>query len=387
MNKSNFTYRLGVIITGVVIWEIIFWILLFGLLFLFGFTDGYSGGDQVGFKYPSALWFNVLLIPILALYLFNLYRTNRIASQVSPSVQHYLLMPVSSFHSFLKYFFFRNALVFLIFTMAQPIYGNKKVSGTVESLELVVALDISNSMNTKDIDKELSRLDIAKRAMIQLVNNLHGEKLGIAVFAGGAYVQLPITTDYYAAKMFINEIETSMISHQGTNIAQALETSIGMFSEAKTTKGIILVTDGENHEESPDEFLATIQEKNIQLCVLGVGTTQGGLIPNNPRRPELGYKRTASGTQVISKVSKKLIEELASKAGGYSMITTDPFPNLSDLLTQINQMKRTKIDNLEFNVKESRYQIPLLISLLFWLLFNIWSGNSFKLIDKFAQVK
>ncbi len=387
MNKSSFTYRFGLIITGVVVWELIFWILVLGLLLIFGIIDGSSIGDHIAFRYTNVLWLNLLIIPVLAGYLRTIHQRNQFSSSVSSSIQPYIFAPVSSFHSFMKYFLFRNALICLIFAMAQPIYGNKKVAGTAESLELVIALDVSNSMNTRDIDKNLSRLDIAKRAMNQLVNNLHGEKLGISVFAGGCYVQLPLTSDYYAAKMFINEIETNMISRQGTNIAQALETSANMFSEAKTTKGIILVTDGENHEENPDPVLQQIAEKNIQLCVLGIGTEQGGLVPNNPKRPELGYKQAANGSRILSKVNRHLIDELASKAHGYSMISSDPFPNLTDLLNRVNHMERTKVDDIEFNVKENRYRIPLFCSFIFWIFFIVWSGSLFKFIDKFARVK
>lgn len=387
MNRSVFTYRLGLIFISVLVWEILFWIVFVLLLYVFGFIDGDSTGNHLAFRYPIFLSLNLVLIPIIGLYFYNANRSNKLVKNTPEKVHQYLLIPVSSFYSFLKYFFYRNAIVFLILAMAQPIYGNKKVAGSVESLELVVALDISNSMNTKDIDKEFSRLDISKRALIQLVNGLHGEKLGICVFAGGAYVQLPLTSDYHAAKMFINEIETEMISNQGTNISQALKTSIKMFSEAKTTKGIILVTDGENHEENPDEVIALINDKNIQVCVLGIGTVLGGLIPNSPDRPELGYKVSPHGEKIISKINQTLIQELASKTHGYAMISSDPFPDFSNLLTQINHMKRTKIDNLEFNVLESRYQVPLFFAIIFWILFIVWSRNTFNRIDKIAQVK
>lgn len=378
MNNQNYTYRLKLILTGVLIWEILFWLGTGLLLFLVGYLDPAATGEQIGFKEAQNFWQMLLLIPILGLYLYNAFSTNNLANSASPTVRKFILQPVSSLNSFLNYFFFRNALVCLIFAMAQPVFGTKKVSGTVESLELVVCLDVSNSMNTKDISKELTRLEIAKRALNELVNNLHGEKLGIAVFAGGAYVQLPLTSDYAAAKMFINEIETDMISNQGTNIAAALGTSISMFSEEKTTKGIILVSDGENHEENPDEVLNEIKAKNIQLSVLGIGTLQGGPIPINPKRPELGYKTNASGRTVVSKVDPAFIQSIASKAGGKATLSSDPFPNLSDLLTQINQMKRTKVQDLEFDIQENRYQIPLFAGLIFWSLFLLWSNNFFK---------
>lgn len=378
MNKTNYTYRLKLIITGVLIWEFIFWIFTGLFLFLVGYLDSSLTGEQLGFKNPELFWLLLLLFPLSGLYLFNIFSINQLANSAHPSVQKFILQPVSSLSSFLNFFFFRNAIVCLIFAMAQPVFGTKKVSGTIESLELVVCLDVSNSMNTKDISKELTRLQVAKRALNELVNKLHGEKLGIAVFAGSAYVQLPLTADYIAAKMFINEIESDMVSNQGTNIADALATSVAMFSPEKTTKGIILVTDGENHEEDPTLILKEIKDNNLQLSVLGIGTNQGGPVPINPNRPELGYKTTASGKTVISKVDPAFISSIASKSGGSATVSSDPFPDLSELLTQINQMKRSKVQDLEFDILENRYQIPLFASLIFWSLFLVSLKGFFK---------
>ena len=387
MNKSKYTYQIGLVFTGILIWEFIFWLFFFLILYLFGFLENNTSGDHLGFKYPLLLWLNVLVFPLGFLFYKNLLKTNKIAKNIEPKLHHYFLVPISNFQTFIRFFLFRNTIVFLIVTLALPIYGNKKVVGSAESMELVVAVDISNSMNTKDIDKDFSRLEISKRALVQLINNLHGERLGITVFAGSAYVQLPLTNDYYAAKMFINEIQTNMISNQGTNIAQALYTSFGMFSKLKTTKGIILVTDGENHEENPKTILDKIVESNIQLCVLGLGSMEGGLIPNHPNRPELGYKSDDYGRSIVSKVNKRFISEIASKANGFSIVSASPFPNLTDLLAQINRMKRTKMDGLEFNVKESKYQIPLIIAMFFWMIYILSGSNSMKRIDKIVKSK
>ncbi|MGY8926750.1 MAG: VWA domain-containing protein, partial [Flavobacteriales bacterium] len=184
---------------------------------------------------------------------------------------------------------------------------------------------------------------------------------------------------------FIQDIESGMITSQGTNITEALEVSLNMFSEEKTTKGIILVTDGENHEANPDEVLKAIREKKIQLSVLGIGTKKGGLIPKNAYRPELGYKTNAVGKTVISKLNPEFIKSIAQKGGGYANVSSSEFPNLSGLLTQINRMKRTKINNLEFDVKEERYQIPLFLSIVFWLAYILWSKQYIRLIDKLAK--
>jgi Ca-activated chloride channel family protein len=373
MSSPNFTYRLKLILAGVIIWEFIFWMLTAVLLFLVGYLDSAATGEQVGFKDPENFWFLLFLFPMLGFYLWNISKANKLAAAAHPGVRKFILQPVSSLNSFLNFFFFRNAIVCLIFAMAQPVFGTKKVSGTLESLELVVALDVSNSMNTKDITPDASRLDIAKRALNELVNNLHGEKIGICVFAGGSFVQLPLTSDYSAAKMFITEIETDMISNQGTNVASALRTSVDMFSPDKTSKGIILVTDGENHEEDPKDVLKEIKEKKIHLSAFGIGTTTGGPVPVNPHRPELGYKTTAAGRTVVSKVNPQFISSIASEAGGSATMSSDPFPDLSQLLTEINQMKRTKVRDLQFDIQENRYQIPLFAAIIFWCLFLIGS--------------
>jgi len=375
MGKSNYTYRLKWIITSVILLEIIFWSAYY--LFLHVFTSSFSGNnsDHLMFKHPEALKLLFFLLPIIGIYLYSIFKHNRFSNRAGSSALKSLLKPVSSANSFIKYFLFRNAIVLLVLALAQPIYGKKKVAGTSESLELVIALDISNSMNARDISPEVSRLEIAKRALVQLVNNLHGEKIGVTLFANSAFVQLPLTRDYAAAKLFIQEIESGMISSQGTNIAEALEVSADMFSKEITTKGIILVTDGENHERNPDEILAKIKGAKIQLSVLGIGTTQGGLIPKNPNRLELGYKSDALGKTVVSKLNPSFLSSIAKKGGGKSSVSSDEFPNLSELLTQINQMKRTKIDTLEFDIKQERFQIPLFLSLFFWMTFILWSNG------------
>ncbi len=368
MSETSYTYRIRRIITAALIWEVIFAVLLFGALSLLGYNSTKSS-HAFAFREPDRLWLFILLIPISVIYFYNLYTSNQPAKMLDDRLRKLVFQSVSGARSFMKYFFFRNAFAFLILALAQPLFGNKKISGTIESMELVICLDVSSSMNVKDISNDLTRLDIAKRALIQLMNNLHGEKIGICVFAGGAYVQLPLTSDYGAAKLFVSDIETDILSNQGTNIAAAIETANGMFSEQRTSKAIILVTDGENHEEDPTSELTKLQEKNIGLSILGLGTRTGGPVPHNPDRPELGYKTNALGAKVISKVDPGFIRSIASKGGGSAVISSDEFPDMRELLTEINQMKRTKIRDLQFETKENRYQIPLAAAMICWILY------------------
>lgn len=373
MNNPSHSYKIRWIVSGIIIWEVIFWILYYVLLAALGLFSKGGSSERLLYKQPEVLYALGFLLPIIGVFLYNILQNNKIAGMAKSKTAQSFLRPVSSLSAFIKYLLFRNAFVLLVIAMAQPVFGSKKVSGTAQSLELVVALDVSNSMNTRDISEDISRLDISKRAMVQLINSLGGEKIGICLFANSAFVQLPITSDYGAAKMFIQDIESNMISSQGTNIKAAVEVSHGMFSKEKTTKAIILITDGENHEENPNEALAKLKEDNVQLCVLGIGTEKGGLVPKNAKRPELGYKTDATGKTVLSKLNKSFINQVAQKGGGLATISDDEFPNLSALLTQISQMKRTKIDNFEFDIKQERYQVPLLISIVCWLGYLLWS--------------
>lgn len=379
MTKLRYTYRLNGILAAILAWELVFWLLATGLLLFLGFFSP-SNNQSLAFRHEGLLWLNLVLLPLVIIYLYQLSRANQIANTADPRLMTYLLTPVSSSRQFLKYFFFRNTFVLLIFALAQPLWGTKKVQATVESMELVIGLDVSSSMNVKDISRDLSRLAISKRALIQLINNLGGEKIGICVFAGGAYVQLPLTTDYGAAKMFVNDIQTSIISNQGTNITAALETALDMFTEQKTSKGIILVTDGEHHEENPDKILGEIKEKSIGLAVLGIGTSSGGPVPHNPERPELGYKTNSVGVPVVSKVDPGFIRSIATKGGGRAVISSSEFPDMRELLTEINQMKRTKVRDLQLDTLENRYRIPLFGALICWIAYLM-------LFQNFARLK
>jgi Ca-activated chloride channel family protein len=370
--KEKFAYNIKKILLGILISELLFFALFAIILSLFGFFTSTIGSTSLAFKFPEKLNYLAIIIPLIALFWWYMkWKNQRFRTLGNLQVLASLISPVNSKKYFISYFLLRNALVFTIIAMAQPVFGSKKVNASLDSMELILAIDVSNSMNTKDISKEDSRLQIVKRAMIQLINNFHGEKLGICVFAGGAYLQLPITADYEAAKMYINEIETDMFSNQGTNIGAALELSSEMFSKEKTSKAILLVTDGENHEESYEEPLQAIKASKIMLGILGIGSKSGGPIPNDPLKPELGYKTTASGSTVISKLNENLIHSMANKSGGFSMISSTAYPDLSTILERFSHLKRTKIESIELDVKENWYQVPLLFALVFWVLFAL----------------
>lgn len=370
MSSLKYTYNTRVILRGIFLWELLFWALFVLVLWLMDAFSNTAGSGQLAFKDADKLDYLLVLLPVIGGFLWFITWKNKRLNQLGDvRVLSLIVQPIDSSRVFFRFFLFRNALVFLIIAMAQPVFGNKKVSGTLETMELVLAIDVSTSMNTRDINPENSRLDVVKRAMNQLVNTLHGEKIGISIFAGGAYLQLPLTADYEAAKMYIHEIETDMVSNQGTNVAAALDISSKMFSKDKTSKAILVVSDGENHEGGLDEPIAFLKENDITLAVLGIGTTKGGLIPNNPDRPELGHKTDAAGRTIVSKMNPDFIKRLADQAGGFSVISESAYPNLEGILDNIKQLKRTKVEGIELDIKENWYQIPLVLGMICLLLF------------------
>lgn len=370
MNKSKFTYDLKSIFRYILVAELLFWLLFALILWLMDFfSSDYSAG-KLAFKKEENLLYLIVLLPLyLAFIWFISWKNKRFKILGEEHVLSLILRPLDSFQVFMRLFLLRSVLAFIILAMAQPIFGVKKVSATLESMELVVSIDVSNSMNTKDIEEGTSRLEVVKRAMMQFVNNLHGEKIGISIFAGGSYLQLPLTGDYEAAKMYIHELSTDMVSNQGTDVAAALDISAKMFSKSNVSKAILLVTDGENHEGELDEKLAILKENNISLAVLGIGTEKGGLIPNNPERPELGHKTDANGRTIVSKMNPSFIKNLAQKAGGFAVISDSAFPDLAEILERFKHMKREKVEGIELETKENWYQIPLLLAMLCFLVY------------------
>lgn len=362
------------LIRKIVILELVFWVAILLCYFFLNNLDK-SENEAFGFKNQSALWLLILTIPIAVIYISLLNKTHNKLQDLKIENTSLILKTPHIKERFLQYFFFRNAIVFLVFTISQPYLGTKKETTFGKNLELVLCLDVSNSMNAKDISGNVSRLEVAKRSINQLINKLSGERIGVAIFAENAYVQLPLTNDYGTAKMFINEIQTDMVSDQGTNIKGALETAFEMFSPDKTSKSVLLITDGENHLEEPDAFIQKLKENDVSVNVIGIGSESGGLVPEDANRPELGNKMDENGSPVLSKLNVQMIKNIANQSGGTALITSEPFPDITSILTEINQMKTGKVRDLQLDVKNNLYHIPLLLTLIFLIFIQIWNSN------------
>jgi Ca-activated chloride channel family protein len=340
--------------------ELLFWGILTTTYLIIDYSVDNSNGEMLIFRKPLFL---LLLTSILPLHWFYLKKIKRISTQ-SIGNKASMYRSNSTSRKLLGHIFFTRVIIFLVLALAQPSIGKEKVVGTTKSLELVVCLDVSNSMNVKDMEGSESRMTASKRALNDLINHLSGEKIGLCVFAGASFVQLPLTSDYEAAKLFIEDINTDLISQQGTNISSAISTATTMFSPTETGKAVLLITDGEDHDGNALESVRSLKENYIELHVLGIGSKEGGPLQVDALRPELGYRKDKKGQLLISKVDPKLIVELANAANGSYLLSSSAYPSVDQLLTEINQIQRTNLRDLTFEARSNNYQLPLGAALL-----------------------
>jgi|SRR5690554_2557744 len=375
MTSNTYTYRFRHFLSFVLGGEVLFWLLAWRVFASFGVFSKQSIGERLVFVHPEYSWLIIVSLPLLiGVFAFQMYlRNKRVNSFGDEKVIASFLNPVSTKSLFFRYVFIRNVIVFGALSLMEPVLGTKTVEGQAKGLELMFAIDISNSMNTRDVQGEETRLTSAKRAMNQIINQSQVSRVGLVVFAGSAYPQMPLSSDLEMAKMHINELNTNLISNQGTNIALALTRASEFYSKDKSKKVLFLVTDGENHEGGMEEAYAKIKEKNIETFVLGVGTEKGGLVlqSDHPRAAPIKDK---IGNVVLSKVNKSLLNEIGNALDAKVILSDASFPNLSQFLTQINAGSETNAVSLEFKINENRYQWPLGISLLSLIVLFVWES-------------
>lgn len=273
----------------------------------------------------------------------------------------------SSINSFIKYFFFRTGVAMLCIALTNPQYGEKKTTGKAEGIEIMIALDVSNSMLAKDLDGA-DRMVVAKMALVEMINKLHGDKVGLVVFAGNSFVHIPMTTDYVAFKRFLAEVSPGMTTAQGTSIGSAIDLSAESFSDQDNNKAIIVISDGENHEDNAIFSAEEARKNGIYVFTVGMGTTKGAPIPNIERGMMKGYKKDDEGNTVISKINPQMLQGIAQAGGGYYAQAEGRYLDLGGFLQQLNQIEKSEIDTSEFKVTESRYGIFLIIGFIFILL-------------------
>lgn len=325
----------------------------------------------------------LLLIPFFSI-LFILYRLwkKRVIKQFGDMEVISQLMPSFSGKKLVfKFFLLMLAFFFLIIGLANPQIGSKLEKIQRKGADLMIALDVSNSMLSQDIRPD--RLTRAVQGISKLVDRLQGDRIGIVVFAGKAYVQLPITTDYSAAKMFLSTISTQMVPSQGTAIGDAIDLSVESFKQDDRSKAIIIITDGENHEGDVLGSAKTAADKGIKIFTIGMGSPEGSPIPvYDANGRQTGYMTDKQGQTIISKLDETELQQIASIGNGIYVRASTGQDGLAKILDEINSLEKKEIETKMFSEYEGRFQYFLGLSLFFLILEFLIPERKSKWADK-----
>jgi Ca-activated chloride channel family protein len=246
------------------------------------------------------------------------------------------------------------ALAFIITGLARPQFGSKLKKVKREGIELMIALDVSNSMMAEDIKP--NRLDRAKLAISRLVDKLKDDKIGLIVFAGDAYTQLPITSDYNSAKLFLNSINTQIVPKQGTAIGAAVNLAMRSFTpDSKANKAIIIITDGENHEDDAVAEAKSAAESGMVVHAIGMGLPQGSPIPVL-RNGQTEYLKDGSGNVVVTKLDEATLEKVAAAGNGIYVRANNAQVGLNTLFDEINKLDKTEMEALIYSEYDEQFQ-------------------------------
>jgi len=310
----------------------------------------------------------LIIIPVLTLLFMILFGMRKKALKRFGNLQviEQLMPALSLARPVIKFMLILLALTSLIFGIARPQFGSKLREIKREGVEIIIALDVSNSMMAEDIKP--NRLERAKQAIAKMVDRLVNDKIGLIVFAGDAYIQIPITTDYVSAKLFLNTISTDIVPKQGTAIGSAIELGMKSFTQQEeTSKALIIITDGENHEDDAMEVARTAVEKGVRVHTIGIGLPKGAPIPvyNGGQK---NYLRDNSGETVISNLDDDMLRKIAVAGVGVYIRSTDTRVGLDKLFDEINKMEKQEMEAKVYSDYDERFQYVFAIALFFLLL-------------------
>ena len=288
------------------------------------------------FENPIYLWL-LLIIPFLVFLWLIMWknRKRKLRAIGDDRLITYLMPDVSKYRPIVKFILLLSVLALLIVMLARPQMGSNISHEKRNGIETIIALDVSNSMMAQDVVP--SRLEKSKLLVENLVDNFTNDKVGLIVFAGDAFVQLPITSDYVSAKMFLQNIDPSLIATQGTDIAGAIRLAMKSFTQQeKIGRAIIVITDGEDHEGGATEAAKSAKERGVNVFILGVGSTNGAPIPTGNG----DYLKDVSGQTVMTRLNEVMCKQVAQAGSGtYIHVdnTSDAQEKLNDELTKLQK--------------------------------------------------
>lgn len=314
------------------------------------------------FAEPIYLYLLVSLVVFAALHYQGYFsRKRKIARYGDPELVERLIHDYSFVRQEIKFWLMQLALACFIFALARPQNGTKEVERERNGIEAIVALDISNSMLAQDVHP--SRLDKSKRLISNMMKQMKDDQIGMVIFAGSAFTQVPITSDFTTAQMYLDNITPDLIELQGTDIARAIELSQKSFTDREgVSRAIFIITDGEDNEGGAIEAAQEAAKEGIHVFVLGVGSPQGERIPIPGKFNE--YITDNTGNVVVSKLNENMCREIA-KAGEGAYIYVDNSTSAQEALDNyVDQLSKTTLDTTKYTQYNEKYQLFLLIGII-----------------------
>lgn len=316
------------------------------------------------FADPNFLYLLILLPFLVALYLYsNYHRRQNIRKYGDPALLKGLMPTISKYRPDIKFWLTFAALTLVILMLARPQFGSKMETVKRSGVEAVIALDISNSMLAEDVTP--SRLDKSKKLISRLVDTFNNDKVGLIVFAGDAFTQLPITSDYVSAKMFLETINPSLITTQGTDIGAAIRLAMKSFTPQEGVgRAIVVITDGENHEGGAVEAAKEAAKKGIQVNVLGVGLPDGAPIPIEGSND---FRRDREGNVIVTRLNEAMCQEIAKEGNGIYVRVDNSNSAQKAINQEINKMAKSDVESKVYTDYNEQFQVIAWMILLLLL--------------------
>jgi Ca-activated chloride channel homolog len=308
------------------------------------------------FANPEYMYLLLLLPVLILLFVINEFRKKKALKRLGEGNLVSRLIPeMSGFRPVFKFILQLVAITAGILMLARPQFGSKIADIKKQGVEVIIALDVSNSMLAEDIQPD--RLTRAKQAISRLVDNLDNDKIGLIVFAGDAYIQIPVTTDYISAKMFLSAISPDMVPKQGTAIGSAINLAMRSFSPGEgKSKALIIITDGENHEDDPVKAAEEAAKEGIIIHTLGIGSTQGVPIPVM-KNGKKDYLKDEDGNTVISKLDEEILKKIALSTNGNYVRASNSNIGLDEIFSDIKKMKKSDLESTMYTEYNDQFQI------------------------------
>lgn len=313
------------------------------------------------FANPEWLWLLLAVVAIPIIYLLlRLYRKSKLKSFGNVAVLNTLMPDYSGVRGWIKIALFSLAVGFMALALARPQTGSKLRSTEVEGREVVLVVDVSNSMLAEDVTP--SRMERTRYAISRLVQSMKEDRLGIVAFAEEAEVLLPITGDYKMAEAMVKRLQPSLIARQGTDIGEALEVALLSFTDSTKeshSRVVILITDGEEHNQHTEAAIERAVAQGVMVCAIGIGTPEGTPLKINGEHIE-----DEEGKMVVTKLGEPLLQHIAEATGGIYVRSRNENFGLEEIIKRLDQIEATELTQITFEEYDEQYQWFLGVAIL-----------------------